>query len=165
MNKLESINLIILLFLIDKYNNEVDIKYLIEDMMEDNSLDSFIKNNGSDLLDTIDYIEAYNNLLNELNTLNLEHSNTSNLYLLNPSFIDILIDIHKKKRDEEVIRNILSNQKIVLSNLINRTRNYLSIIIGKNNNLDELLNEFKQILKYYYGIKKKNIKLKVLVKG
>jgi len=198
MEKIELDSIKVLLFLIDKFNSELDIKYIVG---EENfySLDKFILNNGQYLLDTIDYINVYIEMFNRLNELDLSIgainicSNNDSIYSL--EYLESLLIIYNNQKDNYVVRNMLYNQRVILDNYLTECRIYIlkllkileryALLINNDKDIYELysivdedddsddggesleflLNKFSILLKNSYGIKKKNIKVKVLARG
>ena len=146
MKKIEISSIKALLFLIDKFNYELDIKYIIDDTTFQ-SLDEFILNNGQYLLDTIAYINAYADFINRLNQLDLDSNlgyinispNNSDIYSL--EYLESLLEIYNNQKDNYVIANMLSIQRNLLNDYLAQSK----ILISK---LLRILDIYVKLIEY-----------------
>lgn len=134
MKKIELSSIKSLLFLIDKFNYELDIKYLTNDTTFD-SLDKFVLDNGDYILDTVEYINAYVDFINKLNKIDLT-SNSNGINLTNPNndiynleYLESLLEIYNNDKDNYVVQNILSNQKNILNVYLNESRKLIKKLV------------------------------------
>lgn len=184
-----------IIFIIKKFNKDINIKYL--DLNNIASLEEFVKINGDFILQTIDFIEVYIDIFNKLNNLNIQGVEVPCSDIYAPEYLESLIGIYEKNNNNYIVKNILYNQIIVIYEelykckkdifLINKILNiyyelldiddldmhnkYIFELLeildedsddGDDVSFCDLLNQFNITLKYSYGIKKKNVKVKVL---
>lgn len=59
---------------------------------------------------------------------------------------------------------MLYTQKCILEKILTDAKRDLQLFLHKDDNLDELLFEFNNMLRYNYKLRKKYVKMKLLIK-
>ena len=153
-----SVNFYILISLINTFHKNITLN----DLEYCDDVDDFMKYNSEYIFETIDYINYYLEEYNKLNELELKECNFISNDLYSEELIELILA--SKKRDNEVLNNILYTQKCILEKILTDAKRNLQLFLHKDDNLDELLFEFNNMLRYDYKLRKKYVKMKLLVK-